>query len=99
MNSTAILANLSSKNKTQLIEMVKELTSENESLKAIHKIMEDTNKRMEKIEREMNRSLQYNRRSSVEITGIPSDIQTNNLEKEVIKIFEAAEVSVHGKKT
>ena len=40
--------------------------------------------------------LQYGRRNSVEITGIPAEIETKDLEEKVINIFYEAGVKVHG---
>ena len=51
---------------------------------------------LDKLECEQNKSIQYLRRDSIEISGIPANIRHNALESKVIKIFEAAEVDVHG---
>ena len=90
------VANLNNKSKSQLMDLVKSLTSENTALKEIVRIMESTNERLEKLEREQNKSLQYLRRDTIEISGIPSEIHQNELEKEILKVFQAAEVKVHG---
>ena len=92
------LGNLANKSKAQLVAMVNDLANENAVLKEIHKFVELTNKRLEKLEREQNRSLQYNRRNNIEISGIPANIPTNDLEKEVIKLYQAADITVHGQK-
>ena len=59
--------------------------------------MERTNKRLEDLERNQNLSLQYQRRDSVEITGIPEDIDDARLEDEVIKMFNSCQVVVNGR--
>ena len=83
--------------KNELINMVLQLQAENAGLVAMMKFMETTNNRMEKLEREQNKSLQYNRRNNIEITGIPTRIKTDALEDEVIKIYNAAGVKVEGR--
>ena len=90
-------ANLGNKSKAQLIELVKKLSAENEILKEVHRHMEITNTRLEKIEREQFKQQQYSRRDTVEICGIPSTILQENLEKEVVQIYAKAKVKVHGK--
>ena len=41
-------------------------------------------------------ALQYSRRDSIEISGIPQTVQQKDLEGETIKILQAAKVQVHG---
>ena len=41
--------------------------------------------------------LQYGRRESVEITGIPTNIKQENLEDEVIKVYQEAGVQLFGR--
>ena len=94
--SLAEVGNLNSKSKAQLVDMVKKLTAENAVLKEVQKFMEMTNKRLESLEREQYKMQQYSRRDTIEISGIPTSIEQNGLEDEVIKIFEAADVFVHG---
>ena len=50
------------------------------------------NKRVIELERSHALYLQYNRRNSVEITGIPEDVEQKDLECQVIKIYDEAEV-------
>ena len=88
--------NLNSKSKSQLVGLVKSLMNENAALKELFKVMEATNERLERLEREQNKSLQYMRRDTIEISGIPTSIRQDDLEGEVQKIFEAAEVKIHG---
>ena len=51
---------------------------------------------MEKLEREQNRHIQYERRNTIEITGIPTSVKQDYLEVEVLNIFETAGVEVNG---
>ena len=44
------------------------------------------------MERDLNMSLQYSRRDTIEITGIPPVIEDQDLEKEVIDIFRDVKV-------
>ena len=57
--------------------------------------MEQTTKRL-KLEREQNKHLQYTICDSVEIHGIPTNIPQGQLEDEVIKIYNAAKIDIHG---
>ena len=95
---------LVNKSKSQLIEMIKDLTEvnsklneENSILKEINAFKEFTNTRLEKLEREQNKHLQYTRRDTVEIHGIPKTIPQGQLEDEVIRIFNTAKAEVCGK--
>ena len=88
--------NLASLSKPKLIEMINNLKTENNILKQMHDLMKQTNDRVEKLEREQNRNFQYQRRNTIEITGIPSTVRQADLEKEVVKIYEAAGVTVSG---
>ena len=92
------LGNLNSKTKPQLIELIKALATENAVLKKFNNFIEATEKRLIDLERNQYKNQQYSRRDSIEISGIPQTIQQNDLEAEVIKIYEAAEVNVHGEK-
>ena len=60
--------------------------------------MEATNKTIEKLEKEQNKSLQYLRKDSIEIAGIPVRIKDEDLEEEVVRIYGEASVKVHGMK-
>ena len=90
--------NLSEFTKEELINLVLKLRNENSTLKNDKAFIERTNKRLENLEREHNLSLQYNRRESVEITGIPGNIENADLGDEVIKVFNTAKVVVNGVK-
>ena len=91
------IKNLGNKTKNQLMEMVKKLAAENALLIEVQDYMETTNKRLDKLEREQNLSLQYMRRDTIEITGIPADIGNQNLEEEVVKIYKKAGVEINDK--
>ena len=78
--------------KPQLIELIKSLKAENDNLKVNQVSVDD---RITELERSHYLYLQYGRRNSVEISGIPSTIETENLEDEVIKIYNTAGVKVH----
>ena len=82
--------NLEALTKSKLVNLVIELQKENTELVAY-------NSRLEALERRMNLHEQYNRRESVEISGIDKNITQANLEDKVIEIFAAAEIEVHGK--
>ena len=81
------LENLKNQSKPQLIKLIEKLSEENTALKELHKIMATTNERLVKLEREQNKSLQYSRRDSVEISGIPSTIHHDDLERKLSKIL------------
>ena len=83
--------------KPQLIEIILELQREKNEIKTQQlntKILMD---RVTELERSQYLYKQYGRRESVEITGIPVNIEHNNLEREVITIYNEAEVQVHGR--
>ena len=103
-------ATLKGMNKNDLVQMVqslqtqvddlnsvnKTLVVENAELRKVFDIMSKHNERLEKLEKEFNRNLQYQRRDTIEITGIPKAIPVEDLETEVVKIYNAAMVKVHG---
>ena len=74
----------------KFIEVSKEFMEETKNFE------ESCKKRMEDYERNLNLHMQYNRRESVVITGIPLHVKNNKLEDEVINIFNAAGVYIHG---
>ena len=76
--------------------MVEMLRKKNKELELQYKNKID--KRLEILERVQNSSLQYNRRDTVEISGIPGDTPQTQLEDEVIKNFNLAGVTVEGQK-
>ena len=79
--------------KNELIDIIlslkKEIISLNDDFKKI------TNLRFYHLERNQNMLMQYGRRDSVEISGIPQEISVDKLEDEVIDILKEAEVRVN----
>ena len=59
-------------------------------------VISQQNERILNLEKDFHRNLQYQRRDTVEISGIPKTVDVKNLEAEVIKIYDAAQVKVHG---
>ena len=89
---------LSEFKKPHLVELVLELQKEKSLL--ANQLEEKTklhDERITELERSHYLYLQYGRRSSIEITGIPEGVEQNKLEDEVMKIYKEAKVSVHGK--
>ena len=89
-------SNLNSLTKKELIELINGLRTENSVLKELQIYMNQSNERLEKLEREQNRHIQYQMRDTIEISGIPISVKQNVLEGEVLKIFETAGVEVNG---
>ena len=84
-DSLAILDN------AELINMVLVMSGELNKLKKSERVdMSDCEKRLEKLEREVNKDRQYSRRDSIEIAGISPDVKDEDIEEEVIKILKAA---------
>ena len=102
--------NLKGKNKDELVRMIQSLRSqvdtlttekktlvdENTELKKVFDVISLQNERILKLEKDFHRNLQYQRRDTVEISGIPKAVDVKDLEAEVIKVYEAAKVKVHG---
>ena len=78
--------------------MVKELRTENLVLKELQAYIKLTNERLVILERAQNREIQYQRRNTIEIAGIPTSVKQEELEAEVVKIFNVAGVLVNGHK-
>ena len=53
-------------------------------------------KRLIELRRSHALYLQYGQRNSVEINGVPEEVQLEELENNVIKIFNETKVSAHG---
>ena len=83
--------------KPQLVEIILELQKEKNSLKLQSNNIGEISDRSTDLERSHFLYLQYGRRSSIEISGIPPEVEQNDLEKHVIKIFREAKVEVQGK--
>ena len=73
--------------KPQLVEIILELQKEKTSLKAQACNNDGITDRITDLERSHYLYLQYGRRSTVEITGIPEEVEHNDLEKHVIAIW------------
>ena len=80
--------------KAELVELVMQLKSEKDAVMEERKLIGDIHTRVVELERSQFLYEQYGRRESVEISGIPADIKEENLEDEVIKIYEEAKVKV-----
>ena len=94
--AVVVMDNLMSLSKQQLVKLIESLKNENDMLKDLNKTIVNNESRLEKLEREQNLHFQYQRRDTVEITGIPQNVHQDNLEDEVIAIFDAMEVKVNG---
>ena len=85
--------NLATLDKDQLIHMVLSLQ---QTISKLHEDFQKVNNlRFYHLERRLNMSEQYSRRDSLEITGIPRDVEHDQLEDEVIEIFKDAKVSLN----
>ena len=89
--------------KAELVELIMELQKEKISLKYVIKNSSSLEERISNLEKsniELERShylyLQYGRRNLVEISGIPTAIETKDLEDHVIQIYKEAKVEVNG---
>ena len=92
------MSNLKNLSKDKLIEMINQLKVDNEALKVMTELYKQMNDKIVELERQQNLNLQYLRRDTIEISGIPSSVKQDDLEGEVVKIFDAAKVKVHNKK-
>ena len=79
--------------KEQLMDMVVNLKGEVQTLK--DDFMKLTNLRLYHLERNQNMQMQYGRRESFEIVGIPQNITNDKLEDEVLDIAKEAKVFVN----
>ena len=84
--------------KAELVEIVLEMQKEKNTLKKQVISIADITNRVIELERSHALYLQYSRRNCIEITGIPETVEQRKLEEEVIKIYNEADVKVHGKK-
>ena len=78
------LQNLGNLSKERLIEIILSVNEKNEKLKDDYQKI--INLRLYHLERDLNMSLQYSRRDTIEITGIPPVIEDQDLEKS-LKFF------------
>ena len=79
--------------KEALVDIIKNLKNELE--KKTNDFIKITNLRLYHIEWAQNFSLQYNRRESFELSGIPEHITQERLEDEVVEIVKEAKVTVN----
>ena len=79
--------------KQQLVDIITNLQSE--LSKKNEDFMKLINLRLYTLERSHYMHLQYTRRESFEVSGIPSNIQTDQLEDEIIDICKDAKVTVN----
>ena len=89
-------AKLNNFKKPELIEIIIALQKEKNDLATQKKEIATMNERITQLERSQYLYEQYGRRESVEFTGIPNSVQQNDLEDELINIFNEANVSVDG---
>ena len=75
------------------MDLVMSLKSEMSEMKEDY--MKVINLRFYHLERNVNLNMQYNRRESFEIVGIPTSVENDKLEDEVIDILKDAKVSVN----
>ena len=81
-----------------LVELLKERDKQISALTKRIDGLEDIisiSNRVEKIEREGYQSQQYARRETVELVGIPEEVEPKNLEAKVVQIFNHAGVKVN----
>ena len=82
--------------KKELVELVMELQKEKKVLASQVSIIAGITDRVTELEKSHYLYLQYGRRSTIEITGIPANVDQKDLEGHVINIFKEANVKVHG---
>ena len=78
--------------KKQLVKIIRGLQRNVEQLISHNKI----EKRVIELEKSHYSSLQYSRRDTIEIDGIPEEVEANELESEVMKIIAKVGVNVNG---
>ena len=83
--------------KPQLVEIIQQLQREKAQLAEQSQIAAGFGDRLVELERSHYLYLQYGRRSTLEITGIPAEVDQKDLEDHVINMFQEAQVKVHGK--
>ena len=76
--------------KDQLIDLICNMKEKIDELTSNNKI----NDRITKLEKSHYKSLQYSRRDTIEIAGIPKDVNKGELEKTAINILENIGVKV-----
>ena len=91
-------AQLNKFKKDELIELIFQLQKEKNIIKLESEAMKSITDRVTELERSHYLYMQYGRRESVEITGIPDEIEQNNLEDEVLNIYTEAKVEIFGRR-
>ncbi len=83
----------------QIILLTLALKEENKKLisSANDEIAKKYDERLERLERELNLQKQYERRTSIEISGIPESVEDSKIEDAVINVLKSAEVKVHNR--
>ena len=82
--------------KDHLVDIILELQKEKNELRLGSNAIAELGNRVTEMERSHYLYLQYGRRESVEITGIPETIGQKDLEEAVIDVYNAARITVHG---
>ena len=84
--------------KAELVEMVLALQTEKQTLVDERKhMLGSLTDRIVALERSQFLYEQYGRRESIEISGIPTSVKDDDLEEEVRRIYQTAEVLVFGR--
>ena len=81
--------------KEHLIKIIMELQKEKNILIEQQNSLSAIKDRVTELERSHFLYLQYGRRESVEIAGIPQQVEQENLEEEVVKIYKEAKVEIN----
>ena len=84
---------------SEVIKLALALKDENKKLleTATEEVTKKYEERFIRIERELNLQKQYERRSCIEISGIPNSVADNDIEDAVIKVLKTAKAKVHTK--
>ena len=97
--NTATADSLAQLHPDQIIKIVLALKDENKKLleNANEIVAKEYNERFERLERELNLQKQYERRTSIEITGIPASVPDDEIEDAVITVIKTAKAKAHNK--
>ena len=95
MNETT----LASLQPDQMIRIVMTLKEENDKFRMLSEevAVKKYDERLERLERELNLTKQYERRNTIEISGIPLTVADNDVENEVLRILKVAKAKVGSK--
>ena len=92
------VATLDALGQAKVLELLVFLRDENDRLKSVSEVeTKRYDERLAAIEKELNLDRQYHRRDTIEISGMPEDIEPEDVEDEVLKVMKAANVKVDGK--